>query len=98
MYGLMGPIYSLPTSYLAKRQQFAVNDSKGSSTQEKNGVPQGSVLGYLLFLIYINVLITVAKNNAILLFADYSNIYGKFALRKYNEDHRLTAEKWSLTN
>ena len=46
-------------------------------TEVKSGVPQGSVLGPILFLIYINDMPMVVKNMC-KLFADDAKVFGDF--------------------
>ena len=76
-YGFRGPIFSVLSSFLRNRHQFLqVENSKSSLRPVACGVPQGSVLGPLLFLLYINDLPDVA-NSTITLFADDTNIFEK---------------------
>ena len=53
-YGIRGPAYELIASYLSRRNHFVVNNTQSSLKPINIGVPQGSILGPLLFLIYVN--------------------------------------------
>ena len=61
-------------SYLSNRKKY-VSVNGCSSEELVHGVPQGSVLGPLLFLIFINDLPNVSKHLTFYLFADDTNIY-----------------------
>ena len=70
-YGVRGIALNWFTSYLENRSQFvAFNGVKSQSRNVKYGVPQGSVLGPLLFLIYINDIVNSSQLFTYSLFAD----------------------------
>ena len=75
LYGVSGPFLALLKSFLSKRKQRTVLNGKCSNWKEISaGVPQGSILGLLLFLIYINDLTDELKCN-VKLFADDTSIF-----------------------
>ena len=73
--GISGQILNLLTSYLDKRKQrVLLNGCESHWAIVESGVPQGSVLGPLLFLIYINDLEKGIKSK-IKFFADDTSLF-----------------------
>ena len=77
-YGIRGNMWKLLKSYLSNRKQFVTDKSLNSSLVDVDvGVPQGSVLGPLLFILHVNDMKFSTKMN-IINFADDTLLYMNF--------------------
>ena len=75
-YGIRGVAYNLLHSYISNRYQYVdFNGSISSTKVIDTDVPQGSILGHLLFLIYINDLPRVSPLFNMLMYADDTTLY-----------------------
>lgn len=106
-YGIRGVANHWISSYLSERKQYVeVEGKKSSLANIRYGVPQGSVLGPLLFLIYVNDFQNSILYSKAYIFADdtavnYSNKSLKALKKRLNIDlklmsHWLSANKIAL--
>jgi hypothetical protein len=106
-YGIRGIASSWFSSYLSNRQQYVSIGGINSETKPiMHGVPQGSVLGPLLFLVYINDLHACIHFSTTRHFADNTNllyIIDRFKIRNRNPTRKLNIDlkslnQWLLAN
>ena len=74
-YGIRGLAHQWFKSYLSSRSQYvSIGGTNSSSQSMRHGVPQGSILGPLLFIIYINDMPKIKSYAKFVLYADDANI------------------------
>jgi len=101
-YGIRGNLHRWLQSFLSDRTQHVVIDGVSSTkTKVVSGVPQGTVLGPLLFLLYVNDIFDAVKNALLKLFADDSKmqriIHSLFDHELLQKDME-SVTKWATSN
>ena len=93
-FGIHGKMLNTIFDFLSDRTfNVCVGDSKSTSLKVTSGVPQGSVIGPLLFLLYINDLPDKIKND-VALFADDLKMFGRTSTLGLNQADINSLVEW----
>ena len=100
--GITGSLWLWFRAYLSSRSQTVyINGHYSDYLPVTSGVPQGSILGPLLFLVYINNIPSLAKSARLLLFADDTKCVktiSKFSDCTNLQNDLNSLYNWSLSN
>ena len=102
-YGFRGQANLLIKSYLSGRKQFTIINGVPSDINSiETGVPQGSVLGPLFFLLYMNDIVRCLNHEEATLFADDTSIFlhnkDLSILKKQAESCMIKLYDWFVSN
>ena len=95
-YGITGELYKWIEDFLVGRtQKVRVGDTVSDTSEVTSGIPQGSILGPILFTIFINDLPEGLKNIC-KIFADDTKVYGSSKESKSIQEDIDKLQEWSL--
>ena len=98
-YGIKDKALFLFRNYLTNRRQYTdLGGLKSNLLQIKTGVPQGSILGPLLFLVYINDIADITKYLKTIIYADDTTFIADLDNIPKNEQERIINTELEIVN
>ena len=102
-YGIGGNELNWFSSYLSDHQQYVeINGVSSTLLSLKTGVPQGSILGYLLFLIYMNDIPQASSHFNFILYADDTTLFSTIQFQSASDtdiNYKLSrVHNWQAVN
>ena len=98
-YGIKDKALFLFRNYLTNRRQYTeLGGVKSNLSSIKTGVPQGSILGPLLFLLYINDIADITKHLKIIIYADDTTFIADLDNIPKNEQERKINSELQIIN
>ncbi len=80
-YGIIGIAHKLVESYITNRKQYVeINETNSDTLRLITSVPQGSILGPLRFIIYINDITQASKRFDFIIYADDTTLSTTFEI------------------
>ena len=80
LYGIRGIVLDWFTNYLCNSKQYvSINNVDANMLPVACGVPQGSILCPLLFILFINDITSISKLAELIMFAGDTNLFFKHA-------------------
>ena len=97
-YGIKGTSLNLIQSYLSNRKQFVnYNNIMSDLLTIKMGVPQGSILGPLLFLVYMNIMYS-SKYFDFIIYADDTTLSSVLTILHTIDNNNVDLELESISD
>ena len=98
-YGIKDKVFYLFRNYLTNRRQYTeLGGVKSNLSNIKTGVPQGSILGPLLFLLYINDIADITKYLKTIIYADDTTFIADLDNIPKNEQERKINSELQIIN
>ena len=98
-YGVKGNASQWFSSYLTARYQYVdMEGVRSEISYIKTGVPQGSILGPFLFILYVNDMHTISEKFTFITYADDTTLTGPLVSLSFDQEHTIDSISRGIDN